>query len=871
MQPINRIRISAWILLLICFSAGQASAATRVLDRIEISSEGDENIISVHFNVPVRYVSHLMNDAGSEVGVQLQIIQTQDVDLADLVARDQLTWSPSAEIPLNKVVFQGVPLGTSNLLVSFATPIKQFRIRQSRDFYVMDFLLKKPAALETVKIAPISMIDVDVPETKSPFNFKALSLTIYVINLSSQTDPIDLAKVAPVTVEDTQALYTTVAQIDGREWNRLRLGYFRTRQEAEVKLKAVKNFYPDAWIDQANLEERRQAMFKMGLLPPSEMAAESLDGAAVGADQMTAAQQAEVPEVTLPVDERLTNMMEQIRRTMTAGEYGKAVRMLEAMLEEPENYYTKEAMELLGLAHERNGQKAHAKAEYEAFLEKYPEGEDADRVKQRLLGLVTAPLPLREPLTGEKEKPVEWETYGSVSQNYRRDEINSPFVEDEDSVTRSEIETFVDLNSRRRGKEIDMRMKLTGSYTVDLLGDQGPGNDKTLSEAYVDVEHRDSRANMRLGRQRLRSSGILNRFDGLVLGYEVAPDIRLRAAAGLPVESSRDVFLHEHKQFAGISGDISNIIDNWDLSLFLVEQRVDSLIDRRAVGGELRYFDAEKSLFSLLDYDIQYGALNIFTLQGNWTLQDKTRLYMNFDFRKSPLLQTSTALNSYNDPLLYDLNPSQIVRVESIDDLLNYETEDAIYQRAEELTSDTTTLALGATRSLTDTLQISGDITITSTSSTTEQGVAEEPDPNNPGGTRPSNDYIAAMEDTGAQYFYSVQLIQNDLLKQGDIGILSLRYYDTSTSNTLRLGVSSRYPVTNAFRVNPRFDIAYRQTTETNDTRLTLSPYLRMDYRLRKDFTLEFEGGINWYKEETDLESTDYTDYYFQAGYRWDF
>ena len=58
--------------------------------------------------------------------------------------------------------------------------------------------------------------------------------------------------------------------------------------------------------------------------------------------------------------------------------------------------FSKEAQEYLGLARERNGQLAHAKAEYRIYLAKYPEGEDAQRVRQRLDALVTAyqaPMP----------------------------------------------------------------------------------------------------------------------------------------------------------------------------------------------------------------------------------------------------------------------------------------------------------------------------------------------------------------------------------------------------------------------------------------------------------------------------------------------
>jgi tetratricopeptide (TPR) repeat protein len=857
------LRRHCWLLsIILLLVSWQADAASRVLDRIEIHAEGDQNVISVHFNIPVRYVSHVMNDAGNEVGIQLQIIQTRDVSLEDLVQSDQLSWKPSAEIPLDKVVFQGVRLGTSNLLVSFVTPVKNFKIRQSRDFRVMDFLLKKRPALVNVPKPPVSMINVDVPETKSPFNFKALPLTIYVINLSSKLTPIDLDKVAPVTVNADQALYTTTALVDGREWNRLRLGYFRTKQQAESKLKTVKNLYPEAWIDRADLEERRQAMFKLGLAPPTETAAGTAKGPT--APQTGEQKQPETRAEPAPVEERLTNMMETIRRTMTAGEYDKAIRMLQAMLEEPENYYTKEAMEMMGLARERNGQTAHAKAQYEAFLKKYPKGEDAERVKQRLQGLITAAQALREPLRKEEEeKPVEWETYGSLSQDYRRDSVDNPGSKN-DLVSASEIDTFFDVNSRRRGKDVDLQMKLSGSYTNDLLSG-GPGNDSTLSEAYVDLEHRDTQSSMRLGRQRLNSSGILNRFDGLVLGYELTPDLRIKAAAGLPVESFGDTSLNKHKHFVGLSSDISNILENWDASLYFIDQRVDDLIDRRAVGGELRYFDSNKSLFGLLDYDIHYGTLNIFSLQGNWTLDDQTRLYMNLDYRKSPLLLTSNALRSYFDPDLYGLSTQVFQPVESIQDLLKFETADAIFTRAQALTADNRTLLLGVSRPLSDTLQISGDVTITSTGGTPQLGVAGTDN------IPQSNDFVAAVPDTGTQFYYNLQVIKNDLLKQGDIGILSLRYYDTDTSNTYRMGVSSRYPINSIWRINPRFDLSYRTNKDNDNTQLVVSPYLRMEYRLRKSFTLELESGLSWYQDKNSQETSKQTDYFFLAGYRWDF
>ncbi len=825
--------IRCWLFILIVLFSGHLSAATRVLDRIELSTEREDNVISVYFNIPVRYVSHLVNEAGSEVGVQLKLGQTADIELSDLVESDKLTWSPTAAVPLQKVEFEGNTIGTSTLLVSFAAPVNDVRIRQGRDFYVMQFILSESPRVSGMAGTLGKAIEVPAPEARAPLSVKSLPLVIYVINLSAQNEPVDFTQIAPVPVGENHLLYTTRTKVDEQPLYRLRLGFFRTKLEAQEQLQAVKSFYPDAWIDTADIQERRQAFFDRGIEH-------------IFSDQMM-----DEPRL-VDVDPRLTEMMEMIRRTITAGDYAKAVRLLEALLEEPENIYSKEALELLGLSRERNGQIAHAKGEYRRYLEKYPEGEDAERVWQRLLGLETAPMRPKEPLRekqpeeeGEEGPKAVWETYGSLSQDYRRDSIDSPFVEDENSVTRSEIETFIDLNSRRKSEDFDLRMKITGSYIIDLL-DGGDGNDSTLSDAYIDVEHLDSSTSARFGRQRLRSSGILNRFDGLVLGYQLSPDITLRASAGLPVERSRDTFLHEHKQFAGLSADLASILENWDLTLYTVEQRVDGLVDRRAIGGEVRYYDPQKSLFSLLDYDAFHKELSIFMLQGNWRLEDDTRFYMNLDYRKTPILSTSNALSGQVDP-------DTALPVESIEELQNLYADDEIYQLAKDRTAEATAFSFGVNHPLTDTLQLSGDFTASKT------------------GETPASGGVQATEATDSEFFYTFQVIKNDLLKQGDIGILSLRYSDNTSSDTFRIGLSSRYPITNVWRVSPRINLSYRKNDDNEGTRQSVSPFLRMDYRYGKSMTFEFEGGMNWFKEDDGTEVTDFTDYFIFAGYRWDF
>lgn len=78
------------------------------------------------------------------------------------------------------------------------------------------------------------------------------------------------------------------------------------------------------------------------------------------------------------------------RSAVTARQYDRAIAILTKILSGPETSFAADAQELLGIARERNGQLAHAKAEYDTYLQKYPSGPGADRVRQRLQAMATA-------------------------------------------------------------------------------------------------------------------------------------------------------------------------------------------------------------------------------------------------------------------------------------------------------------------------------------------------------------------------------------------------------------------------------------------------------------------------------------------------
>ena len=242
---------------------------------------------------------------------------------------------------------------------------------------------------------------------------------------------------------------------------------------------------------------------------------------------------------------------------------------------------------------------------------------------------------------------------------------------------------------------------------------------------------------------------------------------------------------------------------------------------------------------SFIDYDISYDSLNTLILLGTWTLADRTTINASFDYRNSPILTTSNALQG------------QTAR--NLDKLLDSFTKDQVRDLAEDRTAESTSVTLGAAHPLTGKFQISGDITTTKLSDTKTSGGVEKV---------PGTDY---------EFFYNLQFIGSNLLMPGDVSVAGLRYSDTTSSHTASLSLNSRFPFRNVWRVNPRMRIDYRDNTSNNSTQWIAAPSMRIDYRWRKRYRFETEFGGEWSTQELPNDTQDASSFFFNLGYRADF
>jgi tetratricopeptide (TPR) repeat protein len=572
----------------------------------------------------------------------------------------------------------------------------------------------------------------------------------------------------------------------------------------------------------------------------------SVDEAAPAVDAADAAREdAALPELAGSSPQAqgpMADLMKDANGKMTDGDYAGAIRIYTKVLQSPEHEYSSAALEYLGLARERKGQLAHAKAVYEDYLARYPEGEDADRVRQRLAGLLTARDTPKAKLkaAGARERQTRaWDVFGGFSQFYRRDENTAQVDEDDEltTVSQSSLSSDLDITGRLRTEDYDLRTRFTGGYLHDFL-DDGAGNDSTVSSLYFDGRNTQQNYSMRLGRQSRSSGGVLGRFDGLLVGIPLTGKTMINLVGGAPVDSSRDSF-DNRRYFYGLSVDFEGFAKGWDANTFIIEQQVDNIVDRRAVGGELRYFDAGRSFFTLVDYDILYNELNTAQVLGNWTTSGKTTINFVADYRNSPILLTSNALQGQ----LFD----------SIDAMLDVFSESEIRDIARDRTARSKLGTLGVSRPLNDKFQFSGDVTV-SNFSDTEASAG-----------------VAANRGTGNEYFYNLQLIGSNLVKPGDITILGLRYIDGNTANTTSLSLNTRYPFSNDLRINPRLRIDYRKNTDDDMDQLIYKPSLRLTYRVKRSLRLEADLGGEWSDEEIVDGSDKSRSYFVSLGYRADF
>jgi hypothetical protein len=559
-----------------------------------------------------------------------------------------------------------------------------------------------------------------------------------------------------------------------------------------------------------------------------DLAAKALPAKAVAA----------APPVAAPKDS-LENMLREGREALKDGHNARAIQVFTKLLSLPAHKYSPLAMELLGVARERNGQAAHAKVLYEEYLKQYPQDEGVTRVKQRLADLLSGQIKPKLRLKAAKKpraKAMESQFYGSFAQYYYRGQNDVENVGS--SIDQSLLLNQLSLNWRLRNEDYDIRNILYASQSQDFISDTGKA--PTVETAYSQIKNNRLGFTGKLGRQYGSGGGVLGKFDGLRASYDMRRTLSVNTVLGYPVDISDKRHLQSDKPFWGVGFAWDGEGKAVDILPYYIHQQVDGIVDREAVGSEFRYFNPLGNFYALIDYDIAYSDLNIYLFRGQYNWRQDTVLNFSMDYRNNPLLFTSNALLGRTD-------------VTTIDELLATHSEQQVYDLAESQVGNAATVSLGMSHTFNDRYQLSADLT-----HAVQVYVLED-----------VTTGVLSSERELQTYLY-VQLIANRWLNERDTSVFGLRLSQTSSYDEVSLSASNRLPLGRHWRIDSRLRLDLRHN-DSGEESTKLRPSVKLDHNPSQRWHFEAELGMELWRYSGTTNNPDFSRLFATVGYRWDF
>jgi hypothetical protein len=317
-------------------------------------------------------------------------------------------------------------------------------------------------------------------------------------------------------------------------------------------------------------------------------------------------------------------------------------------------------------------------------------------------------------------------------------------------------------------------------------------------------------------------------------GFGVTPSLRVNVVTGQLsdyTEGSKPVFY-------GLSMDMGPV------TLYAINQTVDGVSDRRAVGSELRFFEPTKSAFILLDYDTSYSTLNTATFQGNLSAGTERTYSLLLDHRKAPYISTRNALNGASTT--------------SVNDLLSIMNESDLRTLAAARTGASDMAQLGMTQQLSQKWQLGGDIKVSRYAGLPASG------------TTTLEGQMAETPGTGNELAISPQLIGSNLFSQSDVTIFSVSYSTSALAKGQSFYVYSRAKPKEKWSLDASLQY-YRQNYLSGTLMTRIMPMVRTSYQMRQALSLDAEAGLELSRTESAELSSDSQRQFFSLGFRWDF
>jgi hypothetical protein len=570
-------------------------------------------------------------------------------------------------------------------------------------------------------------------------------------------------------------------------------------------------------------------------------------------------------------------LMMKGRDALAAKNNEAATEALNKLLLLPPNDYTQDGQEWIGVARERAGQGDKAKVEYDLYLRIYPEGAGAGRVAQRMAGLSPGVSKPMTEVQDKKQRVSSATAFGSISSRYYFGRSKIDTTNTFNSTTQTDSQAFkdqsmlitsVDASERFRSEDRDARLVFRDVNVKNFMTNQ-PGQNR-VNAAYGEVKGRTHEYLVRLGRQSSMGAGVLGRFDGIFASYGNAQDLRGSAVAGALMDYSKGA----KPRFYGMS------LEKGAFTLYGINQTLEGLQDRRAVGSEVRYFDEKRSAFGLLDYDTYFKAVNAAQLSGTAGLAgSNASVNVIIDHRKAPSLSIRNALNGATVSSVAALQQS----------LQQTGSGSSLRDLALSRTATSNMGQIGITVPWREKWQVGGDIRLTNTTGLPSSGQSQVLDVNgnplfdangNPvlmsscTGAITDQGCLAAQPGRGTEKSLTGQIIGSGLYKEGDVWSGSLTFSTSSMVSGRYFYLYNHTQFRNGWAMDTSLQISgYKDQWGGSTTRIW--PMLRGAYRIRDQFYFDADIGyerINYSGHQNDnFISSRTTRLSCSVGLRWDF
>ena len=599
-------------------------------------------------------------------------------------------------------------------------------------------------------------------------------------------------------------------------------------------------------------------------------------------DAMGPKQSFEVPPFSpgMNVETYADDLMKLGRKALNVGESEKASQIFNALLNLSPNKQSQAAQEWVGVARQRSREYEKATAEYELYLKLYPEGEDAVRVRQRLASLQEV---INQRAQAKKARPArkidEMRVYGSAytyyyggySQTTTTDKVANTTT-NRNSQDQSLLQSAFDVTGRYRKDEYDNKLVVRGTQSYDLLATSDTRrNVSRLRALYFEHSSQDSYF-VRVGRQPGNTGGVLDfRFDGAWVRYVAVPQfLNVNLLAGQPRQFSltsnfvpddpRNFRADLKRYFYGVNVDIGPIGQAWNGNLYYFNQMNNGVVDRRAVGTELRYAADGKNAFGLLDYDVSYNVLNIAMLNGTWVTEGTTYTLL-LDHRKTPNLQTTNAL--FADPINTPI------------ETINKTNESLLREQAKSVSATSDLFLAGVLHSVTTDWQLGGDVRLNRISGTGKANCfVILPGTStlflNPNATTDAACSLSAQPGTGNIWTYTAQVIGTKFPFESTTFVANASYITSPAYRGQSLTLNSLARLSPQLQFDT-FVLLYHQTTSFDEKLYRVTPTVRIDYRFFDNWTFEGTGAYEKTLTDSSTQKDSTTRQFYYFGLRWDF